>query len=94
MPLVISLGPKLFFVHMMSIPTTSSKIIGRRIVLSSCKQLKLQRLRAKKVEWQPLVTQTWNYIGGDSLCMENNFACEQLKVIRNKFDVNRIGLNS
>ncbi len=37
--------------------------------------------------------QTWNYIGGDSFYMANNFAHEQLKVIRNKFDVNKIGLN-
>jgi hypothetical protein len=78
---------------MMGIPTTSTKIIGKQLV-SLCKHLRLQCSGTKRVEQWPLVTQTWNCIGGDSLCMANNFAHEQLKVTRNKFDVSRIGLNS
>jgi hypothetical protein len=85
---------KLFFVHMTSIPTTSCKIINTWLVLSLRKQKRLWCSRTKKIKWWPLVTQTWNCIGGNSLYMANSFAHEQLKAIRSKFDVNRIGLSS
>jgi hypothetical protein len=75
-PLATSLGLKLFFVHMIGITIASSKIIGRRLVLSSCKQLKLWCSKTEKIEWRPLVMQTWNCSGGDSFCMANISAHE------------------
>jgi hypothetical protein len=75
-PLTTSLGLKLFFVHMIGIPITSSKIIGKWLVLSSCKQLKFRCLKIKRIKHWPLVTRTWNCIGGDSLYMANSNAHE------------------
>jgi hypothetical protein len=92
-PLATSMGLELFFVHMMGIPTTSSKIIGKQLVLSLCKQLRLRCSRVERIERWPLVSRAWNCISGNFFCMANSFAREQLKATWNKFDVNRIGLN-
>jgi hypothetical protein len=85
---------ELIFVHMMGIPTTSSKIINTWLVLSLHKQSKLWHSRTKIIKWWPLVFWTWNCIDRNSLCMANSFTHEQLKATRNKFDVSKISLNS
>jgi hypothetical protein len=65
--------------HMTNIPIISSKIIGKQIVLSSRKQLRLQCSGTERIKWRPFVTQIWNCIDGDSFCMANNFAHEQFE---------------
>jgi hypothetical protein len=92
-PLATSLGPKLFFVHMMGSPIASSKIISKWLVLSLHRQLKLQHSWIERVEQWPMVTWTWNCIDKDSLYIANSFAHEQLKATWSKFDANKISLN-
>jgi hypothetical protein len=70
------LGPKLSFVQMTNIFITNSKIISRQLVLSLRKQLRLYCLEIERFKQRPLVTQTWNCIDGDSLCMANSSAHE------------------
>ncbi len=76
MPLATSLDPELLFVHMIGILIASSKIIGKRLVLSSRKQLKFQCLKTKRIKQRAMVTRTCNCIGGESLCMANSNAHE------------------
>jgi hypothetical protein len=61
---------------MTCIPIASSKIIGKRLVLSSHKQLKFQHSETKRIEQRPLVTRAYNCIGGDFFGMANSFAHE------------------